>query len=81
MRLGKIFGNLLITIGILLVSLQIAWTVSGRSATQQARKKGEPEYKINPYAGIFGVALIVGGIGFVFTTGRRNGHDSSRFVR
>ena len=72
MQVGKIFGAFLIAVGICLLTLQIAWTVSGRTAMPDRRMKTEREYKSGPYAGIFGVALIVGGIGFVFTAGRKD---------
>jgi hypothetical protein len=81
MRLSKIFGACLISLGIALLTLQITWMVSGQAGPQPAGEKAAHDYKRSPYPGIAGVALIVGGIGFLFTARRQNGPPSRRSMR
>ena len=81
MRFTKIFGVCLITLGIALLTLQITWMTPGQVRQQPADKKAAHDYKHSPYPGIVGVALIVGGMGFLFTERRQNGPPSRRSFR
>ena len=81
MRFTKIFGVCLITLGIALLALQITWMGSGQVRPQPAGKKAAHDYKRSPYPGIVGVALIVGGTGFLFTARRRVEPPSRRSMR
>jgi len=81
MHFTKLFGACLITLGIALLALQITWLVSGQVRLQPANKQAAPEYKRSPYPGIAGIALIVGGIGFVFMARRRDEPGSRRSIR
>lgn len=81
MRLAKIFGTCLITLGIALLALQITWMVSGQVRPQPAGKRPAHGYQRGPYPGIVGVALILGGIGFVFTARRQDEPQSRRSFR
>ena len=81
MRFIKIFGACLITVGIALLALQITWIVSGQVRPQPTGKKGARDYKRTPYPGIVGVALIAGGIGFVFMAPRKDEPQSRRSIR
>ena len=81
MRFTKIFGVCLITLGIALLALQIAWMASGQGRPQPTGKKAAHDYKRSPYAGIVGVALIAGGIGFVFMARREDEPPSRRSMR
>ena len=81
MRFIKIFGACLITLGIALLALQITWTVSGQVRPQPTGKKAAHAYKRSPYAGIVGVALIAGGIGFVFMARHQDEPPSRRSIR
>jgi hypothetical protein len=73
MSLAKVLGACLITLGIALLALQIAWVISGQMKTLPAGKKAAHDYKHTPYPGIAGVALVVGGIGFMFMARRGDG--------
>jgi hypothetical protein len=81
MRLAKIFGACLITLGIGLLVLQITWMVSGQGRQQSTGKETAHDYKRTPYPGIVGVALIVGGIGFVFMARHQDEPPSRRSLR
>ena len=81
MRFTKTFGACLITLGIALLALQITWMASGRVRPQPTGKKAAHDYKRSPYAGIVGVALIAGGIGFVFMARREDEPPSRRSMR
>jgi len=81
MRFTKIFGVCLITLGFALLALQITWMVSGRTGPQPTGKKAAHDYKRTPYPGIVGVALIAGGIGFVFMARREEEPPSRRSMR
>lgn len=81
MRFTKIFGVCLITLGIALLALQITWMASGQARPQPGDKKAAHDYKGSPYPGIAGVALIVGGMGFLFTARLQNGPRSRRSIR
>jgi hypothetical protein len=81
MRLAKTFGACLITLGIALLALQIALMVSGQGRPQPTGKKATHAYKRTPYPGIVGVALIAGGIGFVFVARRQDEPPSRRSLR
>jgi hypothetical protein len=81
MRFIKIFGACLITVGIALLALQITWMVSGQGRPQSTGKNAAHDYMRTPYAGIVGVALIVGGIGFVFMARHQDEPRSRRSIR
>ena len=81
MRLANTFGACLITLGIALLALQITWIVSGQGRPQPTGKKVAHDYKRTPYAGIVGVALIAGGIGFVFVARRQDEPPSRGSIR
>ena len=81
MRFTKIFGVCLIAVGIALLALQITWMASGQGRPQSIGKKYAHDYKRSPYAGIVGVALIAGGIGFVFMARREDEPRSRRSMR
>jgi hypothetical protein len=81
MRFTKIFGACLITLGIALLVLQVTWMFSGPAKPPAAERKAAHDYKRTPYAGIAGVALIVGGIGFVFTARRPDEPRSRHSMR
>jgi hypothetical protein len=81
MRFTKIFGACLITVGIALLALQITWIVSGQGRQQSTGKEAAHDYMRSPYPGIVGVALIVGGIGFVFMARRQDEPRSRRSLR
>ena len=81
MRFTRIFGGCLIALGIALVALQAAWMISAQGKPRAADKKAAQDYKRTAYAGIAGVALIAGGIGFVFTARRPEEPRSRRSVR
>ena len=81
MQGGKIVGICLISAGIALLILQVVQSAALREPAQQGHRKIERDLRGGPYAGIFGVALIVGGVGFVFTSRRREEPDSRRALR
>lgn len=81
MRFSKIGGICLIIVGIALLVLQVMWIGYLRLPAQVAPRKVEREFKSSPYAGIFGVALIVGGVGFVFAARRKDEPNSRRVMR
>lgn len=81
MRFAKIFGVSLITLGIALLTLQVTWMASGQIRPQPVDKKAAHDYTRSPYPGIVGVALIAGGIGFLFTVRREDGPPSRRPMR
>jgi hypothetical protein len=81
MRFTKIFGVCLIAVGIALLALQITWMVSAQGRPQPIGRKAAHDYKRSPYAGIVGVALIAGGIGFVFMARREDEPPSRRSLR
>jgi len=81
MRFTKIFGVCLITLGFALLALQITWMASGQIRPQPAGKQAAHDYTRSPYPGIVGVALIAGGIGFMFTARRQDQPRSRRPMR
>jgi len=81
MRFTKIFGACLIMLGIGLLTLQIAWLVSPQAGTERSRNKAVHDSRRSPYPGIAGVALVVGGIGFLFTARRRDEPEPRRLRR
>ena len=74
MHFGKIAGICLISVGIALLAVQARRSMSMQA--DHARQKVERELKNSPYAGIFGMAFVVGGAGFVFAARKRMGSRS-----
>ena len=70
MHFGKIAGICLISMGIALLAMQVRRSMSAQAS--RARQRVEQELTNSPYAGIFGMALVVGGVGFVFAARKRD---------
>jgi hypothetical protein len=70
-QFGKIAGICLIIVGFALLGLQAEWSMSVPAPPVHGGARVEREWKSSPYPGIFGMALVVGGAGFVFAARRR----------